>query len=116
MIEGLKTTPWGERKSNPYLLGGVCTNSKEILRRAREAIAFVSHSEEDELDVANSLPVYNADTYRPGRVVSFEEEGGRTLKIQERLDDQIVEENLNVDGDQLHVKGLPPCKRVGLKD
>jgi len=46
--------------------------------------------------------------------ISIEDEEERTLKIQERLDQEIVDENNGI----VHhsSKGLQPCQRVGLDD
>lgn len=55
---------------------------------------------------------YTEDVYGPGEKVSLEKEGGRQLGLQEKLDTQVLLENLYDDPDSVRKRGLPPCLRA----
>ncbi len=105
-----------DRRANNYLNAGVSEGQEILLERVSQAVRVINGL--PAVDLSADLKIYTADSYgKPRRkTVSIEEHAERTLEIQEALDCQVVAENQNVDSDQLRVDGLPPCKRVGLKD
>jgi len=101
-------------RGDRYLKGAIDGGKGPFREQRIEGFVKQLHNAPDRLTKPGAYlaQASRADVYGGGRGgrVSIEGAARREHTIKSRLDQQVTDENIH--DDAVHVKGLPPCKRV----